>query len=139
MIRHGCACGFHYAIGINSVMRTYSLLQRRVTVTILPVNFELLQIDRQFAKRKWGNTARREIETRTTLRLRPMHVVGMLVSHELVQCNTNNETSRQVKKHSHCMFLAPKALSSYEPGATPQGRMLRGETSAESANQSQRG
>ena len=40
-----------------------------------------------------SHAARCEIKSRTALRLGPMHVIGMLVFHELAQCST--------KKHSH--------------------------------------
>src|SRR5436309_9438955 len=88
MIRHGCACGFYDAIRINFVMRSDGLLQRRVAIAVVAVDFELLQIDRQFANWKWRHAARCEIEPRAALRLRPVHVVRVLVSHGSVQCNT---------------------------------------------------
>ena len=81
MIRHGSAGRFHHAIGIDAVMRSDRLLQRRVAVAVVTVDFEFLQINWQLAKRKWSHAARCEIEPRTALRLGPMHVIGMLVSH----------------------------------------------------------
>src|SRR5580765_2757394 len=81
MIRHGSAGRFHDAVGIDAVMRGDRLLQRRVAVAVVTVDFELLQINRQLAKRKWSHVARCEIEPRRSLRLGPMHVIGMLVSH----------------------------------------------------------
>src|SRR5207249_5545372 len=83
MIRHGCARGFYDAIRINPVMRSDGLLQGRVAVAIVAVNFQLLQFDWQLAEWKWRHAARCEIEPRAALRLRPMHVVRVLVSHEL--------------------------------------------------------
>src|SRR5947209_5800124 len=83
MIRHGCAGRFYNAFRIDSVMRSDGLLQRRVPIAVGAIDFELLQIDRQFAKWKWRHAARCEIEPRAALRLRPMHVVRVLVSHEL--------------------------------------------------------
>src|SRR4029077_4064903 len=88
MVRHRCARGFYNAFRINSVVSGDSLLQWRIAVAVIAVNFELLQSDWQVAKRKWRHAARCEIETRAAFRLRPMHVVGVLVSHESVQCNT---------------------------------------------------
>src|SRR5258705_13192598 len=88
MIRHGCARGLYDTFRINSVMRSDGLLQRRAAIAVVAIDFELLQIDRQFAKWKWRHAARCEIEPRAALRLRPMHVVRVLVTHESVQCNT---------------------------------------------------
>src|SRR5436309_10705115 len=88
MIRHGCAGRFYNAFRIDTVLRCDGLRQRRVAITVVAIDFELLQIDRQFAKWKWRHAARCEIETHAALRLRPMHVVRVLVSHESVQCNT---------------------------------------------------
>src|SRR5215472_16807954 len=82
MIRHRCARGFHDAVGVNFVVRGNGLLQWRIDVVIRAINFERLQIHWQFAKRKWRHTTGCEIEPRATLCLRPMHVIGMLVSHE---------------------------------------------------------
>ena len=82
---------FHNAVGIDAVMRSDRLLQRRVAVAVVAVDFELLQINRQLAKRKWSHAARCEIEPRAALRLGPMHVIGMLVSHELRR-NTNEQS-----------------------------------------------
>src|SRR6476646_1004307 len=62
-------------------MRGDRSLQRRVAVAIVAVDFEFLQINRQLAKRKWSHAARCEIEPRAALRLGPMHVIGMLMSH----------------------------------------------------------
>ena len=84
MIRHGSAGRFHDAVGIDAVVRSDRLLQRRIAVAVVTVDFELLQINRQLAKRKWSDATGCEIEPRTALRLGPMHVIGMLVSHECV-------------------------------------------------------
>jgi hypothetical protein len=46
MIRHGRACGFYNAFRIDSVVRTDGLLQRRVPIAVVAIDFELLQIDR---------------------------------------------------------------------------------------------
>ena len=64
------------------------LLQWRIAVAVVAVNLEFLQVNRQLAKRKWSHAARCEIKSRAALRLRPLHVIGMLVSHELAQCST---------------------------------------------------
>ena len=81
MIRHRCACGFHDAFGIDSVVRGDGLPQRRIAIAVVAVNFERLQIHWQFAKRKWRDAAGREIEPCAALRLGPIHVIGMFVSH----------------------------------------------------------
>jgi hypothetical protein len=52
MVRHGSAGRFYDAFGINPVLGSDRMLQRRVAVAVLIVDFELLQINRQFAKRK---------------------------------------------------------------------------------------
>src|SRR4029077_53220 len=83
MICHGSAGRFHHAIGSDAVMRSDRLLQRRVAIAVGAIEFEFLQINRQLAKKKWRHAARCEIEPRAALRLGPMHVIGMLVSHEL--------------------------------------------------------
>src|SRR6516225_5566184 len=62
-------------------MRSDRVLQRRVAVAVVTVDFELLQINRQLVQRKRADAARREIEPRTALRFGPMHVIGMPVSH----------------------------------------------------------
>ena len=59
MIRHGSAGRFDDAVGIDAVMRSDRLLQRRIAVAVVAVDFELLQINRQLAKRKW--TPRRSL------------------------------------------------------------------------------
>ena len=87
MVGHRCAGGFDNAFGIDAVMRSDRLLQRRVAVAVVAVNLEVLQINRQLAKRKWSHAARCEIKSRTALRLRPMHVIGMLVSHTRARLN----------------------------------------------------
>src|SRR5206468_6772747 len=115
MIRHGCAGRLYNAFGIDSVVRSDGLLQRRVAIAVVAIDFELLQIDRQFAKWKWRHAARCEIEPHAALRLRPMDVVRVLVSHEcywpnpsriakicsprITQINTNRE------KNSHRVLL----------------------------------
>src|SRR5882724_5730252 len=96
MIRHGCAGRFYNAFRIDSVMRSDGLLQRRVPIAVVAIDFELLQIDRQFAKWKWRHAARCEIEPRATLRLRPMHVVRVLVSHATVR-----KSCRGLRKFSY--------------------------------------
>src|SRR6266487_962013 len=83
MIRHRCACGFYDAVGIDTVMPSDGLLQQRIAIAVVAVNFERLQVHPQLAKRKWRDATRREIEPCTALRFGPMHVIGMLVSHEL--------------------------------------------------------
>ena len=87
MIRHRSASGLHYTFGINAVVFGDSSLQRCVAVTVLSVNFELPEIHRQFAQRKCGHTARREIEPGAAPCLGPMHVVGVLMSHERARLN----------------------------------------------------
>ena len=87
MIRHGSAGRFHDAVGIDAVVSSNGLLQRRVAVAIVTVNFELREVDWQFAERTRRYAARREIEPCAALRLGPMHVIGMLVSHECVRLN----------------------------------------------------
>ena len=71
--------------------RCDGLLQRRIAIAVVAVNFELLQINRQLPKSKRRHTARREIERRAALRLGPMHVVRMLVSHKWKQCSTKEQ------------------------------------------------
>ena len=71
--------------------RCDGLLQRRIAIAVVAVNFELLQINRQLPKSKMRHTARREIERRAALRLGPMHVVRMLVSHKWKQCSTKEQ------------------------------------------------
>src|SRR5262245_66357676 len=59
------------------------LLQRRIAVAIVAaINFECIQGNWQFTKRKRRYAARGEIEPRTALRFGPIHVIGMLVSHD---------------------------------------------------------
>src|SRR6516164_3081958 len=59
------------------------LLQRRIAVAIVAaINFECVQMDWQFTKRKRRYAARGEIEPRTALRFGPIHVIGMFVSHD---------------------------------------------------------
>src|SRR5260370_13435590 len=82
MIRHRSAGCFDHAFGIDAVAFAYGGLQRRVAVTVVSVNLELGQINRQFTQWKWANTAGRKVEPAATLRLGPVHVFGMLVSHE---------------------------------------------------------
>ena len=87
MICHGCARGFHDAVGIDTVMRGDGLLQLRVAVAVVAVDFEFLKIHWQVAKRKWRHAARCKIEPCAAPRLGPMHVIGLLVSHECVRLN----------------------------------------------------
>ena len=87
MVCHRSACRFYDAFGINAVVFSDGGLQRRVAVTVLPINFEFRQIHWKFARGKCRHATRCEIESRATLRLRPMHVVRMLVSHEWVRLN----------------------------------------------------
>src|SRR5438309_4860731 len=61
--------------------RCDGLLQRRIAIAIGAVNFELLQINRQLPKSKMRHPARRKIVSHTALRLRPVHIIGMLLSH----------------------------------------------------------
>ena len=82
MIRHRSAGGFHYAFGIDAMVLSDGGLQRRVAVIVVAINFEFHQVHRQFAKRKCGHATGCEIEPRAALRLGPMHVVRMLVSHQ---------------------------------------------------------
>src|SRR6478736_651154 len=83
MICHGGARRFHNAVGINTVMCGDCFLQRRIAVSVVAaINFECVQMDWQFTKRKRRYAARGEIEPRTALRFGPIHVIGMLVSHD---------------------------------------------------------
>ena len=70
-------------------------LQRRVAVAVVPVDFELLQIHWKFAKRKVRHAARCEIKSRAAQRLRPMHVIGMLVSHDSDGSESGNQEIRK--------------------------------------------
>ena len=63
-------------------MPSDGLLQRSVAIVVSAIYFQVLQIHRQFMRRKRRHAARGEIEPCAALRLRPMHVVRMLVSHE---------------------------------------------------------
>src|SRR5581483_2364659 len=74
-----------------------------MTVAVVAINFECLQLDRQFAERKRRHAARCEIESRTALRLGPAHVIRMLVchEHEQEQCST--------KEHGHLGCVARQA------------------------------
>src|SRR5213075_1489333 len=101
MICHGSSCGFHNAVRIDTVMRGDGFLQRRIAVAVVTINFQCIQLNWQFTKRKRRYAAGSEIESRAALRLGPMHIVRMLMCHELVQCNTNNQTSRRTKEHGH--------------------------------------
>ena len=87
MIRHGSAGRLYNAVGIDSIVRSNRCLQWRVAIAVVAIDFELFQIDRKFAERKRRHAARCEIEPRTALRLRPMHVVRVLVSHECAPLN----------------------------------------------------
>ena len=40
------------AVGIDAVMRSDRVLQRHIAVAVVTIDFELVQINRQFAKRK---------------------------------------------------------------------------------------
>src|SRR6476620_8471150 len=83
MICHGGARRFHNAFGIDTVMCSDRLLQRRIAVSVVAaINFECVQMDWQFTKRKRRYAARGEIEPRAALRFGPIHVIGMLVSHD---------------------------------------------------------
>src|SRR5882762_8585197 len=79
------------------------------------IDFECLQVNRQFAQRKRRYATRCKIKSRTALRFGPMHVVGMLVSHEQGQCST--------KEHSHLGWVADRRLGCrakhLKPGETP--------------------
>ena len=100
MIRHRCAQRLDHAFRINAVMFRDSLLQWRIAVVICTINFELLQIHWQFAKRKWRDAAGCKIEPRATLRLGPMHVIGLLVSHDNGRSESGNqETKKKILKN----------------------------------------
>src|SRR2546423_11942084 len=75
--------------------RCNGLLQRRIAIAVVAVNFELLQINRQLPKSKMRHTARREIERRAALRLGPVHVIGMLVSHGGDRSESGNQEIRK--------------------------------------------
>src|SRR5438874_11229817 len=108
MICHGCSCGFHNAVRIDTVMRGDSFLQRRIAVAVVTVHFECLQMDWQFTERKGRYAARCEIESRAALRLGPMHVVRMLVCHERERSLTvkveklERSEERRVGKECRC-------------------------------------
>src|SRR5436309_3438114 len=74
-----------------------------MTVAVVAINFECIQLNWQFTKRKWRYAARCEIESRAALRLGPMHVVRMLVCHEQEQSST--------KEHGHLGCVAAGHLA----------------------------
>src|SRR2546426_1138055 len=65
---------------------------------VASIDFECLQVNWQFAQRKRRYATRCKIKSRTALCFGPMHVVGVLVSHEQGQCST--------KEHSHLGWVA---------------------------------
>ena len=62
-------------------------LQQCVAITVVAVDFEFFQIYWQFVESKCADAAGGEIEPGAALRLGPMHVVGMLMSHERARLN----------------------------------------------------
>src|SRR6478752_3995843 len=90
-------------------------LQRQIVVSVVPaINFESFQIDWQFTKRKRSNAARCEIESRTALRLGPMHVIGMLVSHTALGkfcCPRTTLIDTKRRKLSHDVLFDCRASS----------------------------
>ena len=62
-------------------------LERRAAVTVLAIDFEFLQVNWQFLERKCSDTTGGKIEPSAALHLGPMHVIGMLVSHQWARLN----------------------------------------------------
>ena len=96
------------------MVRSDRLLQRGVAIAVVTIDFEFLQINRQLAKRKWSHAARCEIEPRTALRLGPMHVIGMLVSHTALGkfcCPRTTRINTNRKRLSHEALLECGASS----------------------------
>ena len=81
MIRHRGACSRHHAIGIDAAFLRDGLLQGSVAIGAVAVDFQLLDGDGKFAQGERTHAAGGEIESRAALGLRPLHVIGMSMSH----------------------------------------------------------
>ena len=81
MIRHGRAGGGHHAVRIDCALIRDGLLQGRVAIGAVAVDFQLFDGDPKLAQWKRTHTAGGEIKSRAAVHFRPVHVIGTSMSH----------------------------------------------------------
>src|SRR6266436_3585539 len=97
MIRHRSACGGYDAIGIYAAFCGDGLLQRRVAVSAVSVDFELIDGDAEFAEREGADAAGGKVVAGLAVKLGPLHVVGVAISHEVIARAIGKKLSSRAK------------------------------------------